>query len=33
MTSGRDVSEYIDTLGQLKSDFFKFFWEKKIEKK
>jgi hypothetical protein len=33
MTSGRDVSEYLDTLGLVKSDFFKFFEEKKIEKK
>ena len=30
MTSGRDVSEYLDTLGLVKSSFFE---EKKIEKK
>jgi hypothetical protein len=30
MTSGRDVSEYLDTLGLVKSYFFKkFFFEKK----
>ena len=33
MTSGQDVSEYLDTLGLVKSYFFKFFEEKKIEKK
>ena len=36
MTSGQDVSEYLDTLGLVKSYFFKFFSEffsrKKIEK-
>ena len=32
MTSGQDVSEYLDTLGLVKSYFFKFF-EKKNEKK
>jgi hypothetical protein len=32
MTSGRDVSEYLDTLGLVKSYVFKFFG-KKIEKK
>jgi hypothetical protein len=32
MTSGRDVSEYLDTLGLVKSDFFKFFEEKKLKK-
>jgi hypothetical protein len=40
MTSGQDVSEYLDTFGLMKSYFFKFFekmqlkknW-KKIEKK
>jgi hypothetical protein len=32
MTSGQDVSEYIDTLGVIKSYFFKFF-EEKNEKK
>ena len=33
MTSGQDVSEYLDTLGLVKSYFFKFFWgkNKKIE--
>jgi hypothetical protein len=31
MTSGQDVSEYLDTLGLVKSNFSKFF-EKKIEK-
>jgi hypothetical protein len=33
MTSGQDVSDYLDTLGLVKSYFFKFFEEKKIEKK
>ena len=34
MTSGQDVSEYLDTLGLVKSYFFKFFLllEKKIKK-
>ncbi len=32
MTSGQDVSEYLDTLGLVKSYFSKFFWGKKIEK-
>jgi hypothetical protein len=32
MTSGRDVSEYLDTLGRVISDFFKFFEEKKLIK-
>ncbi len=32
MTSGQDVSEYLDTLGLVKSYFFKFFEEKKLEK-
>jgi hypothetical protein len=27
MTSGQDVSEYLDTLGLVKSYFFKFFQE------
>ena len=26
MTSGQNVSEYLDTLGLVKSCFFKFFW-------
>jgi hypothetical protein len=33
MTSGQDVSEYLDTLGLVKSYSFKFFQKKKIEKK
>jgi hypothetical protein len=33
MTSGQDVSEYLDTLSLVKSYFFKFFEEKNIEKK
>jgi hypothetical protein len=36
MTSGQDVSEYLDTFGLVKSYFFKFFEKiqlKKIEKK
>ena len=35
MTSGQDVSEYLDILGLVKSYFFKFFDKKrkKIEKK
>ena len=32
MTSGHDVSEYLGTLGLLKSYFFKFFFEKKMKK-
>jgi hypothetical protein len=32
MTSGQDVSEYLDTLGLVKSCFFKFFEEKKLKK-
>jgi hypothetical protein len=28
MTSGQDVSEYLDPLGLVKSHFFKFFEEK-----
>ena len=32
MTSGQDVSEYLDTLGLVKSYFFKFFEEKKLKK-
>ena len=31
MTSGHDVSEYLDTLGLVKSYFFKFF-QKKMKK-
>jgi hypothetical protein len=33
MTSGQDVSEYLDTFGLVKSYFFKFFEGKKIQKK
>jgi hypothetical protein len=36
MTSGQDVSEFLDILGPVKSYFFKFFEKmqlKKIEKK
>ncbi len=33
MTSGQDVSEYLDTLGLVISYFSKFFEKKKIEKK
>jgi hypothetical protein len=36
MTSGQDVSEFLDTFGLVKSYFFKFFEKiqlKKIEKK
>jgi hypothetical protein len=33
MTSGQDVSEYLDTFGLVKSYFFKFFEGKKIGKK
>jgi hypothetical protein len=36
MTSGQDVSEYLDTFGLVKSNFFNFFEKmqlKKIEKK
>ena len=32
MTSGQDVSEYLDTLGLVKSCFFKFFEKKKWKK-
>ncbi len=32
MTSGQDVSKYLDTLGLVKSYFFKFFEEKKLKK-
>jgi hypothetical protein len=32
MTSGQDVSEYLETFGLVKSFFFKFFKGKKIEK-
>ncbi len=32
MTSGRDVSEYLDTLGLVKSYFFMFFEKKKLKK-
>jgi hypothetical protein len=32
MTSGQDVSEYLDTLVLVKSYFFKFFWGKKNKK-
>jgi hypothetical protein len=32
MTLGQDVSEYLDTLGLVKSYFFKFFEEKKLKK-
>ncbi len=32
MTSGQDVSEYLDTLGLVKSYFLKFFEKKKLEK-
>ncbi len=32
MTSGQDVSEHLDTLGLIKSYFFKFFDKKKLEK-
>jgi hypothetical protein len=32
MTSGQDVSECLDTLGLVKSYFFKFFEEKKLKK-
>jgi hypothetical protein len=32
MTSGQDVSEYLDILGLVKSYFFKFFWRKKNKK-
>jgi hypothetical protein len=30
MTSGQDVSEYLDTLGLVKSYFFKFFEKKTV---
>jgi hypothetical protein len=32
MTSGQDVSESLDTLGLVKSYFFKFFEKKKLKK-
>jgi hypothetical protein len=32
MNSGQDVSEYLDTLGLVKSYFSSFFGEKKIKK-
>jgi hypothetical protein len=32
MTSGQDVSEFLDILGQVKSYFSSFFWRKKIKK-
>jgi hypothetical protein len=32
MTSGQDVSEFLDTLGLVKSYFFKFFEKKKLKK-
>jgi hypothetical protein len=32
MTSGQDVSEYLDTLGLVKSYFSKFFEKKKLKK-
>jgi len=32
MTSGQDVSEYLDILGLVKSYFSSFFWRKKIKK-
>ena len=32
MTSGQDVSEYLDTFGLVKSYFFKFFEKKKLKK-
>ena len=32
MTSGQDVSEFLDTLGLVKSDFSSFFGENKIKK-
>ncbi len=32
MTSGQDVSEYLDTLGLVKSYFFKFFLKKNRKK-
>jgi hypothetical protein len=32
MTSGQDVSEYLDTLGLVKSYFSKFFEEKQLKK-
>jgi hypothetical protein len=32
MTSGQDVSEYLDILGLVKSYFSSFFGEKKIKK-
>jgi hypothetical protein len=33
MTSGQDVSEYLDTLGLVKSYFFKFFKKNRRKKK
>jgi hypothetical protein len=32
MTSGQDVSEFLDILGLIKSYFPSFFWRKKIKK-
>jgi hypothetical protein len=32
MTSGQDVSEFLDILGLVKSYFFMFFWRKKNKK-
>jgi hypothetical protein len=32
MTSGQDVSEFLDILGLVKSYFSNFFWRKKIKK-
>jgi hypothetical protein len=32
MTSGQDVSEYLDTFGLVKSYFFKFFEKMKLKK-
>jgi hypothetical protein len=32
MTSGQDVSEFLDILGLVKSYFSSFFWRKKIKK-
>ena len=33
MTSGQDVSEFLDILGLVKSYFSSFFWRKKNKKK
>jgi hypothetical protein len=33
MTSGQDVSEYLDTFGLVKSYFFKFFEKMQLKKK